>query len=302
MKHLTHLLLLLIITSCNLPKWNQKRLDKKFNRNEVVRDEVDLKNAHINFFHGGQGDPVLLIHGFGGDAQITWQKSILDLAEDHYVIAPDLLWFGRSYSTDPQNLTSQVKSMFDLMDHLKVEKFSLAGISYGGFVALGMTYYQRERVEKLCIVDSPGTTFDLEVLKDLCRQQKVNEIPDIFVCKTPQDVQELSDLGKYKSKKIPKGILNDTYDLYFAQFHKEQTQLLNTMPAEKEKFMSMSIENFPKSRIIWGEHDMVFPLSEGKKFAKFLGAEIDIIPNAGHAPNLDNFKAFQTALRGFITD
>lgn len=294
------LLSMIFITSCNLPKWNQNRLDKKFARKDVKKEMVQLGETKLNFFHGGQGDPVLLIHGFGGDAQITWQKSILDLSKDHYVIAPDLVWFGKSESTKKANLETQVQSMYALLDYLKVQKVSVAGISYGGFVALGMTYLKRDRIKKLCIVDSPGTTFDLKHLDVLCQQQGVNDVTDIFVCQSAEDVQELSDLGMHKSKKLPKGILNDTYDLYFSRHHNQLKALLNTLPEEKTKFTSLSIDGFPKSAVIWGEYDKVFPLSQGEEFAKFLKAKMYIIPKAGHAPNIDNFKGFQKALRDFL--
>jgi pimeloyl-ACP methyl ester carboxylesterase len=289
-----------MFSSCNLAKWNQKHLTKKYKRKGIEERIFQNEEHTVHYFEGGQGETVLLIHGFGGDAQLTWNKSIQDLSKDYHVIAPDLLWFGQSVSNKEAELATQVDAMFDLLEDRKVKKCHVAGISYGGFVALGMVYQQKEMFEKMIIIDSPGITYDIKLLDDLAKKQNEERFQDIFVVKSPKDVKELFDLAEYKPPRIPKGVLNDFYDLYFDQHHPELDQLLTTLPAEQEKFKAAQMTDFPPSLVIWGQYDEVFPSAEGKKFANFLGADYLEVPNTGHAPNIEKFKIFQRYLREFL--
>ncbi|MBD3637339.1 MAG: alpha/beta hydrolase [Crocinitomicaceae bacterium] len=301
MKKLGIVLICFSFLGCNLVQWNKERLTKKYSRKGVEEKVLQTDNHSIRYFEGGEGDTVVLIHGFGADGQMTWNKTILDLAKDYHVIVPDLLWFGGSTSKMEPNLTSQVDAMLTLLDHRKVSNCSLVGISYGGFVSLGMIHAKKELFQKVCIVDSPGMTYDVSLLDTLCEQENVEEVQEIFVLSDYKDVQELFDVATYKSRKIPKGILKDTYEVYFSFNHEEQYQLLATLPEEKERLKDFTIGDLP-SLVIWGEHDQVFPLSQGKKLADFIGAELKVVPKAGHAPNIENFKVFQEYLRNFLAD
>ena len=285
---------------CNLVRWNQKRLTNKFERKGIQEKTFSSDEHTIHYFEGGEGETVLLIHGFGGDAQMTWDRSIRDLAKDYHVIAPDLLWFGKSDSKAKPNLDAQVDALFQLLADRGVGNCSVMGISYGGFVTLAMHYKNPSFFNKICIVDSPGMTYDITLLDELCKQQKVASVEDIFVVKNQQDVKDLLDLAFYKSKRIPKSILKDTYELYFSNHHLEQAQLLKALSEQQKVFLDMGEIEFPPSTVIWGPHDKVFPISEGIKLADFMNAELVEIPKSGHAPNMENFKAFQAEVRRFL--
>ena len=163
-----------------------------------------------------------------------------------------------------------------------------------------MYYAIPKRIEKMCIIDSPGITYDLGELKVLCKENNVDDISDIFVVKEPAGVQKLMNLAFYKDKKIPKKILNQTYELYFSKHHKQLTALLSSLPAEQDKMKNANINKYPKSLVIWGIEDDVFPLKEGEKLATHMGAEFFEISKAGHAPNVEQFKAFYTKFKSFL--
>lgn len=291
-----------LLSACNLPQWNQKRLTKKYAR-KGIEEKVFEKDGHqVHYFEGGEGETVLFIHGFGGDAQVTWNKSITDMAKDHHVIAPDLLWFGQSKSESKPELMSQVDAILALLEDRGVKKCKVVGISYGGFVTLGLVYKKKPMFEKVVIVNSPGMTYDLSLLEDLRKEQNEARFQDIFVLKEPKDLAELNELGLHKNKKIPKKILKDAYELYFAENHKEQDQLLSTLPKEQEKFNQVNIGEFPPTLVLWGVYDKIFPLAEGQKLAKFMDAKFVEVPKAGHASNLDNYKFFQKELRAFLSE
>ena len=289
-----------MLNACNMVRWNQKQLSKKFERNGIVEGHFQNDEHSIRYFEGGEGETVLLLHGFGGDAQVTWRKMFMDLSENYHVIAPDLLWFGKSTSTATPNLDSQVDAVKDLLDDKKIDQTAIAGISYGGFVVTGLIYAYPDLFTKIGIIDCPGVTYDVANLDTLCATQGVKSVDEIFVVKTPEDIQELFDLGSYNQRNIPNGILEDIYTVYYDQHHEKLTKLILSLKEEQGRFAVDTTLSFAPTTIFWGEFDRVFPIEEGEKLADFMNADFQMIPNAGHAPNVENYKDFLVAFRSFL--
>src|SRR4029079_10721978 len=59
------------------------------------RDEVSLHGHRVSMRHGGEGPPIVLIHGITGSAE-QWTPVMESLASDYTVLAPDLLGHGES--------------------------------------------------------------------------------------------------------------------------------------------------------------------------------------------------------------
>ena len=85
---------------------------------------------------GGDGDPLLLLHGVPGSAE-AWTKSGSKLGGRFRVIVPDLLGFGASApSADGFDLDEQVLAVRALLAHLHITTLYLGGHGFGGRVAL----------------------------------------------------------------------------------------------------------------------------------------------------------------------
>lgn len=300
MKFLYTLIVMVVFNACNLAEWNQKRLNKKFSRHGVEAYTYENDSSSIHYYKGGSGPYLLLIHGFGGDAQVTWEKTILELAKNYTVIAPDLLWFGQSTSTKKPNLASQTTALLDLLEALKVTHCSIAGVSYGGFVTLGMVQQKRMLFDKVCIIDSPGMTYSVALLDSMCQQVGVDKPSDIFVPKNAAEVKRLFSFAFHKKGHYTKGILKDAYELYFSKNHQQLEQLLQTLPEEQTRFFKDPVRPYPPTTVIWGKYDEVFPVKEGQKLANFLNADFIIIDDAGHAPMIEQPKSFLKAITTFL--
>lgn len=88
----------------------------------------------------GQGTPVILVHGYGADAENNWWIPGITrvLAKEFKVIAPDIRGHGLSDKPkDPAMYgVEMVKDIIRLMDHLGIEKAHVVGYSMGGFMTL----------------------------------------------------------------------------------------------------------------------------------------------------------------------
>ncbi len=99
----------------------------------------DSAGVRIRYVVEGQGDPVLLIHGFASNLDMNWRQPgiIRQLAELYQVIAMDNRGHGKSGKPhDAQAYGARMaEDAIRLMDHLKISQAHLAGYSLGGRIA-----------------------------------------------------------------------------------------------------------------------------------------------------------------------
>ncbi|MFO1123518.1 MAG: alpha/beta fold hydrolase [Hyphomicrobiales bacterium] len=110
--------------------------------------------AGISYVDQGKGEPLLLVHGVGLNAD-AWRPQIEQFASTHRVIAVDMPGHGRS-NAPPRGatLTAYVESCVALLDALKIEAASVIGHSMGGLVALGLALDHPQRVLRLGVLNS----------------------------------------------------------------------------------------------------------------------------------------------------
>lgn len=98
----------------------------------------ESNGVKIHYVEKGEGEPVVLIHGFGANIGRNWVlPGIFEaLAEDYHVIAIDNRGHGSSDKPHESNKygVEMVEDVVRLLDHLKIEKAHIVGYSMGGFI------------------------------------------------------------------------------------------------------------------------------------------------------------------------
>ena len=124
---------------------------------EPVRLFLDLPVGRIRYAERpGDGTPVLLIHGFGGDLD-NWLFNIDALSEAGPVVALDLPGHGQSVkSVAAPSLATMTDAVIGLMDSLGVTRAHLVGHSMGGLVAGRIGIDQPDRVSSLTLIAAAG--------------------------------------------------------------------------------------------------------------------------------------------------
>jgi haloacetate dehalogenase len=119
---------------------------------------IDTGEATLRVRHGGEGPPLLLLHGHP-QTHVMWHRIAPRLARDFTVIAPDLRGYGGSSKPpttedhEPYSKRAMVRDQVALMQHFGFDEFVVAGHDRGGRCAYRMALDHPERVRKVAVLD-----------------------------------------------------------------------------------------------------------------------------------------------------
>ncbi len=235
--------------------------------------------AKIHYVETGTGAPLILIHGLADDVAV-WDSVISPLAARFRVVALDQIGFGRS---DKPLLSYRVSTFVDFLDgflnELKIERASLVGNSFGGWIAAAFTLAHPERVERLVLCDAAGygtlaQTMDRRALSALKLASR-------------DDIRYLGPLRQ----RVAAG---DSYTI---------SQVLDSMTHGEDVLDNRLAVIKQPTLVLWGREDKLIPLSFGERFHKEIaGSRLRIIDNCGHMPHVECPKEFATAALQFLSD
>jgi haloacetate dehalogenase len=124
-----------------------------------VTADVDVDEAVLHVRHGGEGPPVLLLHGHPRTGA-TWHRVAPRLVASGFtVVCPDLRGYGRSRGPEPtpdhraHSKRAVAGDLVRLMGELGHERFHLVGHDRGSYVALRLALDHPERVDRLALLD-----------------------------------------------------------------------------------------------------------------------------------------------------
>jgi pimeloyl-ACP methyl ester carboxylesterase len=267
-------------------------------RDGLVEHHLDTGTVRLRYWKGGEGPPMLVLHGFGGDGLSTWRPNLPTLMAERTLLVPDLPWFGQSDADLYPGLLAVSGAMLALLDHEGVARADAMGVSYGGFVLSAMETLRPGVFDGVVIVDSPGPAFGAADVAAMCARFGVAHPEEVFIVDEPADVQRLLDLSLHRDRRLPRFLLRDLQAEVFTRHREEQRLLLRDLPTHDGRPTDLSGWRDPL--VVWGEHDPVFPLEAGRAFAAQLGGQLVVIPDAAHGPSTEDPAAFHAAVLAWM--
>lgn len=115
----------------------------------IEEGTFDSNGVAIRYIVKGQGQPVVLVHGFSASAEANWVlPGVFEgLAKDFRVIAIDNRGHGKSGKPhDPAVYGDEMaRDVVRLLDHLKIDQAHVVGYSMGGFIAMRLLELEPKR-------------------------------------------------------------------------------------------------------------------------------------------------------------
>lgn len=223
----------------------------------------------------GAGNPVLLIHGGLGYADI-WSAQVIDLMKDHLVIVADSRGHGRSTRTaDPFGYDLMSADYLALLDYLKIDKVDLVGWSDGGIIGLDIAMSHPERLKHLFAQAANITT------------DGVN--PGVGTDKV------FGEYITWMSLEYPK--ISPTPD----QFDAFVTQISNMWATQPNWTDAQVAAIKVPTEVVAGQYDEAILRPHTEKIAALIpGAKLLILPDASHFAMLQAPDEYVAAVRAFI--
>lgn len=254
---------------------------------------------------GGTGPALLLLGGFGADALWQWHAVAPQLAKNHRVIAPDLLWFGESHGGSwTPDLNAQVQAMVALLDAFVPagRRVDVAGLSYGGLVAWAMAASMPQRVDRLVLLGTPGDVFGAADLQALCDRFAIRHPAELLLPTEVEGVRRLLSVGFHRPPSVPGFILRDVLNLHFRDRLVEKRALIDDLLAMLAGPVPTIDTDRHEALLLWGRHDAVFPLEIGHRLHARMGryARLHVLDDAAHAPPQERPREVATAIGRFL--
>lgn len=247
---------------------------------------AQLNGVQIHYEAAGNGPAVLLTHGYSATSRM-WRPQEGAVSKRYRLITWDMRGHGETESPDDPAQYSESLTIADtagLLDLLEVEKAVVGGLSLGGFMSLAFHLAHPERVRALVLCDTgPGY-----------RNPEARAGWNKAAERRAQQFEErgLDALG------------GSTEVRATAKYHRSAQGLAHAARGMLAQFDARIIDHLPEidvpTLVIVGANDEPFLGASEYMAARIPGARLEVIPDAGHAANIDQPDAFNGVLLKFL--
>lgn len=259
---------------------------------------LELAGVSTAVLEGGNGEPVLLLHGPGEHA-IKWMQVIPSLVRSHRVIAPDLPGHGASEVSGGPLTADRVLAWLDaLIEGTCASPPVLAGQTVGGAMAARYAVDHGDRLRRLVLVDTLGLA-------------PFNPAPEFaaalhaYLAQPDGSTFEglwrrcAFDLDRVRDRLGVRWEMFASYTLDRALVPQAQAALGALM--EQFGFPPISPDDLARIRVptslIWGRRDLATSLAVAEAASARYGWPLQVIEESGDDPATDQPERFVEALR-----
>ncbi len=211
---------------------------------------LDIDGLNINYIDEGEGDPILLIHGWGSSIK-PWQP-IMGGFDGNRVIALDLPGCGESdILKTPWELEDYCDFIVKFLNKIGVSNPMVAGHSHGGRIAIKMVAEGMISPKKLILFDSAG----------IPKKKSLSKKLRIYTYKLIKNILTLPLIKNYTAE------LLDKVRRHFgsADYRSAPPVMRATMVKVVNRDMRPLMPEIKcPTLLIWGENDTDTPLSDAK--------------------------------------
>ncbi len=251
----------------------------------------------------GQGPTIVFLHGIGSTRRV-WDEQLRALSHRFRCIALEYRGYGESQvppseslaegAADAQAITrnAYARDTIAVLDAAGVAKGHLCGVSLGGIVALETYRHRRYRVASLILCDTfayyPGGAqrmVERISMLDETGMQGFAQSASPGILKSDALPEQLESVGRQMSS-IP-------LEVYKA----------STRATWMGDYRSLLPDIEVPVLVVWGERDeSIAPRALSQEIADGIStcSGVQVIPDAGHVPNLDNPARFDAVVGAFV--
>ena len=258
---------------------------------KFARSRVECAGATVEVDRGGDGEPLLVLHGELRSPELPQAYELL--SDQYEVIAPVLPGFGSSSTADWMLGVRDMAAWLSwfVRDTGLPHPINVVAFSLGAWVATELAIFHPSLFRRLVLVSPAGLKPDS------------GEIFDYFMA-TPKESFEraFADPGK-----------SDAYQNHFgrewtpeeAAVFDDDREMTSRLAWRPYLFSLTLSELLPAvstpTLVIWGSEDHIIPVSTSNQFTNRIpGSRGIVLQGCGHLPHLEDPKAFVSAVLNFL--
>ena len=258
---------------------------------------AEVGDLSVAYRQAGEGAPLVLLHGFLCDSR-CWMPQLSGLSDRFNVVAWDAP--GAGASSDPPDeftTTDYARSLAGFLDAIGTGPAHVVGLSWGGILAQEFYRVYPERLRRLVLADTyAGWKGSLP--EPVWKERLASCLREAA---GPPDALVAAFLPGMFTDAAPRG-LREELSVILSEFHPVGFRLMSFSSAEMDTSALLPGIAVP-TLVLWGEDDRRSPIRVAEQLhAAIPGAELAIIPNAGHLSNMEQPDAFNTHVRRFCRE
>jgi pimeloyl-ACP methyl ester carboxylesterase len=260
------------------------------------RDELELDGLRIAYERAGDGPPLVLVHGYVGDARATWAQQIEELSDEFTVVAWDMPGAGRS-SDPPESfrLADYADCLGGFMDALGLDRPHVAGLSFGGGLALEL-YHRHPGIPRTLILASAYAGWAGSLPADVV-EQRLQQVLQLSELPPDRFVHEVAPT--LFSRSAPAEAV-DPFMASAHEFHPAGLRAMARSVAEADLRDVLPGIHVP-TLLVYGANDQRAPLAVAEALhAAIPRSQLVVLPEVGHLCNLEAPERFNSAVRAFL--
>ncbi len=266
---------------------------------------VDGVRVHYQEAGDKHAPAIVLIHGFCA-SNFVWSDVLVPLADAGFrVIAPDLVGYG--FSAKPRraeySIMRQARMIVRLLDHLKIERATFVGSSYGGAAAAIAALDYATRVERVALV---GAVINDDIKKETLMRMAASPVVGDLLSPLLLDSRWMVRwrMRNVYGENAPPHLMDEKRmeahhrPLRAASTQRAVLRTLRQWDAERIAHDAHLIKQ--PTLIVWGENDLDIPLRDGEHlFKEIPHSRLIIFRRCGHLPMEEYPREFTEVIAGF---
>ncbi len=243
----------------------------------------------------GAGVPLVLLHGFPHDRTL-WAPQLAAAIPDVRTVAPDLPGFGESAPIAAASVDAWADWLAGLLDAVELDRVILGGLSMGGYLCFAFWRRHPDRVRALVLADTKAGADDAEgkakrvAMQQVAASEGVGSIAEKMIT---------GMVGKTTRETRP-DVVATLAAMMRRQGVRAVHDALDVLKERPDSTPTLATITVP-TLILVGEEDALTPVAESRAMAAAIpGSRLEVIPQAGHASNLEDAATFTRLLSEFV--
>jgi pimeloyl-ACP methyl ester carboxylesterase len=266
---------------------------------------IDVAGMRVHVRDEGRRDdpvPIVLLHGTSASLH-TWDGWVRELGPERRVIRADMPGFGLTGPNPSGDYSIEAYTRFALgvLDQFGLERYILAGNSFGGWVAWETALARPDRVAALILVDSAGYAVKSQSVPIAFRIANVPVLNRVMERTLPRGLIESSVRNVYGDPaKVTPELVDRYYEITLREGNRAalvQRFVQAPLGIDQDRIREVKVPTL----ILWGGRDRLIPLEYGALFnGDIAGSRLVVFDDLGHVPQEEDPARTFAAVKAFL--